>query len=125
MSRTGEESHDMGNMFGYGSPEFLYFYRSKLSPAFRQLSKLGILAETSPHTVVRTPEEARALCQAQTDTSYVFFTRQDVDEFNAKNAVRLYVHAEDQLKMDVIFGALRWFIPRVQATSGQCVLVGW
>ena len=38
MSRTGEESHDIGNMFGYGSPEFLYFYRSKLSPAFRQLS---------------------------------------------------------------------------------------
>ena len=131
VTGTGrEETHEMGNIIegGYGSPEFLYFYRRKLSPAFKRLRKLGILAETCPNTVIRKPEEARALCEAQTDTSsYVFYTRQDVDAFNAKKAIYLHVHAEDQLKEDMIFAALRWFIPRVEFTCKDpaCVLVGW
>ena len=53
------------------------------------------------------------------------YTRQDVDAFNARNAMHLYIHAEDKLTEDMIFATLRWFSPRVESTCEERVLVGW
>jgi len=93
---------------------YAHFLNRHLEPAFAKLRSFGIFAHTCPTKVMSTPEEGRAFCEANTHkTSYLFFTREDVDDFEKNQCIELRCHAPTDLEMNLIRVVLQWYFPKV------------
>ena len=115
-AETEQEDHmsDISDESDSQTMGYAHFLNRHLEPAFAKLRSFGIFAHTCPTKVMSTPEEGRAFCEANTHkTSYLFFTRADVENFEEKQCIWLRYHAPTDLERELILVVLQWYIPNV------------
>ena len=118
-AETEQEDHmsDISDESDLQTMGYVHFLNRHLEPAFAKLRSFGIFAHTCPTKVMSTPEEGRAFCEANTHkTSYLFFTREDVDDFEKNQCIWLRYHTTTGLEMNLILVVLQWYIPKVYTT---------
>ena len=115
-AETEQEDHmsDISDESDSQTMGYAHFLNRHLEPAFTKLRSFGIFAHTCPTKVMSTPEEGRAFCEANTHkTSYLFFTREDVEKFEENQCIELCYHATTDLERKLIRVVLQWYFPKV------------
>ena len=115
-AETEQEDHmsDISDESDSQTMGYARFLNRHLEPAFAKLRSFGIFAHTCPTKVMSTPEEGRAFCEANTHkTSYLFFTREDVDDFEKNQSIELCYHTPTGLERELIHVVLQWYFPKV------------
>ena len=63
---------------------------------------------------IKSLDKGRAFCEANTHkTSYLFFTRDDVDDFEKNQSIELCYHTPTGLERELIHVVLQWYFPKV------------